>query len=335
MTTKTDEFTIRAGAFHGPALLLADSVRKSQTTLQSLQLPTDPEQIVDVSTYLKGMRSITRLAGDEDFFVWAGFVQKVEELGFFGRAIISAETLWDALQIARSALLYYQSDSELVIRVYNKRCHIWYFNPFNERQGIHDVQYTMGLLANVICLSHLRFDPDILIAYPNGSTSHFPPESPIKQVRNSKQGYISFDERLLKSKMTGTDSLGAEVLSRYLNDRSIKVENKPLLKDVVGGLVRASFGVAPWTLVNTSQALQVHERTLQNRLKSEGTSFREIVQAERHIMSKRLLLAGRSIEETSEALGFDHRQSFSEAFSGWEGMSPSIFLKTQEPQSAN
>lgn len=335
MSVAVEDFTIRAGAFHGPALLLSSGSRQFQTTIQDLGLPTDPEEIVDVSAYLKGMTSLTRLADNSDFFVWAGYSQRVEDLGFFGRAIISAETLWDALQIARSALLYYQSDSELVIRVYNGRCHIWYFNPFNPRQAVHDVQYTMSLLANVICLSRFQSDPDILIAYPNGSPSHFPYTAPIAQVRNSSQGYISFDDKLLKSRMSGTDRLQAEVLSRYLADQSLMVEEKPNLKDLVGGLVRASFGVAPWSLVNTSQALEIHERTLQLRLKSEGTSFREIVKSERHRMSKRLLIAGKSIDETAEILGFDHRQSFSAAFSSWEGMSPSMFANPHEPQDTN
>lgn len=336
MSACADKFMIRAGTFHGPTLLLSESPRGFQKTLQKLELPADAEEIVDVSTYLKGLSKISRMAGDVDFFVWAGFNQELEDLGFFGRAAISADTLWDAFQITKTALNYIQSESELVVRVYDKRCHIWYFNPFNARQGVHDVQYTMGLLANVVCRANSPLDPDITLAYPNGSITHFPTGSPIAEVRNSKQGYISFDERLLKSGMTGSDVFRAEVLSRYFNAKIIrrdqnKTEPKLPTKDIVAGLVRASFGVAPWSLSNTAQALQIHERTLQIRLKSEGTSFREILMTERHMMSKRLLLAGKSIEETAEVLGFDHRQSFSEAFSGWEGVSPSAFVKAHEP----
>ncbi len=336
MSASADKFMIRAGAFHGPTLLLSESTRAFQKTLQILELPTDAEEIVDVSTYLKGMRKISRLAGDEDFFVWAGFRQKLEDLGFVGRAIVSADSLWDAFQITQSALSYIQSESELVIRVYGGRCHIWYFEPFNVGEGAHDVQYTIGLLANIVCRANNQLDPAITLSYPNGSLTHFPAGSPIIEVRNSKQGYISFDERLLKTGMVGADVLRAEVLSRYLDAKVMlsgqnQAELKPLAKDIVAGLVRASFGVAPWSLFNTANALQVHERTLQLRLKSEGTSYREIVQTERHLMSKRLLLAGKSIDETAETLGFDHRQSFSEAFSGWEGLSPSNFVRVHSP----
>ncbi|WP_305514962.1 helix-turn-helix transcriptional regulator [Shimia thalassica] len=339
MSASAEKFMIRAGAFHGPTLLLSDSIQGFHKTLQTLDLSADAEEIIDVSSYLKGLRKISRLAGDDDFFVWAGFNQKLEDLGFFGRATVSADTLWDAFQITKSALDYIQSESELVIRVYNGRCHIWYFEPFNAHEGAHDVQYTIGLLANIVCRANSELDPDIKIAYPNGSLTHFPAGSPIAEVRNSKQGYISFDDRLLKSGMVGTDVLRAEVLSRYLDAKFIRRDQnladlKSLTKDVVAGLVRASFGVAPWTLANTSQALQTHERTIQLRLKAEGTSFREIVQTERHDMSKRLLLLGKSIEETAEALGFDHRQSFSEAFSGWEGISPSAFVKAHHSQRA-
>lgn len=325
MSEKVNEFTIRAGSFHGPISLLTDNARMFQKTLHSFNLPTEPEEIVDVSNYLKGMEEITRFAGDDDFFARAGYVQKVEDLGVFGRAIVSADTLWDALQIAKSALLYYQSDSELVIRTYKKRCHIWYFNPFEAFEGAKDVQYTITLLANVVCLANNRTDPDIDVSYPNGCSTHVLFNSAISRVRASTQGYISFDEEALKSQMSKMDALRAEVFSRYLADESIKACEKPLTKDIVAGLVRASFGVAPWSLVNTCGALQLHERTLQLRLKSEGTSFREIVQTERHLASKRLLVAGKDIVETAEILGFEHRQSFSEAFSRWEGLSPSAF----------
>ncbi len=72
----------RAGTFHGPTLLLSDSKQGFHKTHLTLDLSADAEEIIDVSSYLKGLRKISRLAGDDDFFVWAGFNQKLEDLGF-------------------------------------------------------------------------------------------------------------------------------------------------------------------------------------------------------------------------------------------------------------
>ena len=332
MNVQNSSFSIRAGAFHGPAMLAVGNVHRFENTLRSLDLPTDAEDIVRAETYLRGMHEIDQIARQDSFFARAGIEQNIEDLGVFGRAIASAETLWEALQIANTAFQYLQSDSELVIRVYRGRCRIWYFGPFRGREAIRDTQLTMGLLANIVCIARAKVDPEVLISYPVGSFAHFQNNSWVNSVRDSPQGYIEFNENLLKSKMRRADSMRVEVLTRYLKSGTIDTASRLGASEMVSGLVRASFGIAPWSFSDTAKALQVGERTLQIRLKDEGTTFRSIVQAERHKKARRLLGSGKSIEDTAADLGFEHRQSFSEAFSNWEGCAPSVFARDPAPE---
>lgn len=327
MAEQRNAFSIRAGAFHGPAVLLAGDPRRFERTLRSLQLPTDAEQTIGTSEYLKGISDFIRMADDDDFFVRASLEQDIDQLGVFGRAIVSADTLWEALQTAVTALQYYQNNSDLVIRTYRGKCRIWYFSPLNAREGRQDIQYTMGLLAKIIFLARGRIDPEISIAYPGGSAAHFRNIAEIKGVRNSNQGHIEFHEDLLKAKVHQSDSVRAGVLTRYLNGRKLKQKPQMQKTELVAGLIRASFGVAPWSLSDTSTVLGIGPRSLQIQLKDEGTAFREIVKVERHKEARRLLAAGASIDATADAIGFEHRQSFSEAFADWEGCSPSVFAK--------
>ncbi|MEP1929723.1 MAG: helix-turn-helix domain-containing protein [Paracoccaceae bacterium] len=335
MIRQNNDFSIRAGAFHGPAMLATGNVGRFERTLRSLNLPTDAEEILDASSYLKGINEIERIAGESSFFARSGIQQNVEDLGVFGRAIVSAETLWEALQITKNALQYYQNNSELVVRVYRGRCRIWYFGPFRKRDAVQDIQYTITLLANIVNLARAKVDPELSISYPAGSGAHFQNNPSVKCVRDSPQGYIEFNEDLLRSKMRRTDSMRAEVLSRFLNSENIETASRASASEMVSGLVRASFGVAPWSFSDTAKALQVGERTLQIRLKDEGLTFRKIVQAERHKKARHLLGSGTSIEAAAEELGFEHRQSFSEAFSNWEGRSPSAFTKNRVPRRVN
>lgn len=319
---------IRAGAFHGPVIILAGDTGRFERTLRSLHLPVDAETTIDASTYMKGLTDIVRMAGDDDFFVRAGLDQDLAELGVYGRAIVSADSLWEALQTAATALMYYQSDSKLVIRTYKGRCRIWYFNPFGAKDAKQDIQYTVSLLAQIVFLARIQSDPDIQIAYPGGSPAHFKNTPCVTSVRNSNQGYIEFNDELLKAKMLRTDIVRAEILKRYLSDKKI---NRCALSEqtsLVAGLVRASFGIAQWSFADTCQTLGIGPRSLQIRLKDEGTSFREILQTERHSEARRLLASGAAIDDTADAIGFGHRQSFSQAFTKWEGSTPSAYANS-------
>ena len=328
MNDTTGTFAIRAGAFHGPALILADNAGRFERTLRSLQLPTDAEEIISGSTYLKGISDIVRMAEDDDFFVRASLEQEIDKLGVFGRAIVSADTLWEALQTAATALRYYQNDSDLVIRTYRGKCRIWYFTPLVAHDAKQDIQYTMGLLAKVVFLARAQVDAGINIAYPGASPAHFKNISAISSVRDSRQGHIEFHEDLLKAKMYQSDSVRAGVLTRYLNGRKLFQKPQTQKSELVAGLVRASFGIAPWSLSDTAKVIGVGPRSLQIQLKDEGTAFREIVKVERHKEARRLLASGVGIDGTADAIGFEHRQSFSEAFTNWEGCSPSTYAKS-------
>jgi len=324
--TKTD-FSIRAGAFHGPALILAGGSPRFERTLRSLELPTDAEQTIATDDYLKGISSIVRMAGDDDFFLRASLEQEIDALGVFGRAIVSADTLWEALQTAATALRYYQNNSELVIRTYRGKCRIWYFSPLNAREGKQDVQYTMGLLAKIVFLARAQSDPEITIAYPGGSAAHFKSISAVESVRDSNQGHFEFNEDLLRAKMHKSDSVRAGVLTRYLTSRKLVQQPDVKKSDLVAGLVRASFGVAPWSLSDTAKVLGTGPRSLQMQLKDEGTAFGKILQSERHKEACRLLESGASIDDIADTIGFVHRQSFSEAFASWQGCSPSAYIR--------
>ena len=62
MNVQNSSFSIRAGAFHGPAMLAVGNVHRFENTLRSLDLPTDAEDIVRAETYLRGMHEIDQIA---------------------------------------------------------------------------------------------------------------------------------------------------------------------------------------------------------------------------------------------------------------------------------
>lgn len=69
-------------------------------------------------------------------------------------------------------------------------------------------------------------------------------------------------------------------------------------------------------------------RTLQRKLKSLGTSYREICYCVRRELALSLLEGNSSIEQISDLLCFSDRRSFTRAFQEWEGMTPSSYRKS-------
>ena len=75
-----------------------------------------------------------------------------------------------------------------------------------------------------------------------------------------------------------------------------------------------------------AEALHISNRTLQRRLKSEGTSFMDLLQDTRlQLARKYLRQRSRSVVETSYLLGFSEPSTFSRAFKRWTGMAPAEF----------
>lgn len=101
----------------------------------------------------------------------------------------------------------------------------------------------------------------------------------------------------------------------------------------VVGLVRRQI-LKPMGLLasieEVSQQLAMAPRSLRRRLEEEGTSFRELVDAERKQMAVQLLEAtDMKLEEIGLRLGYGDTASFARAFRRWFGRTAGEYRKTQ------
>lgn len=124
-----------------------------------------------------------------------------------------------------------------------------------------------------------------------------------------------------------TECIAAYLYSQRIAPVLLGVASKWLRKRC--GYDEWAFGIAPWPLSDIAQLFGVSPRTLQIQLKDGGAAFRKNLNIERHKDLRRFPSLGASIDDTANAIGFEHRQSFSEAFVGWEGCAPSTFAKSK------
>jgi AraC-like DNA-binding protein len=76
----------------------------------------------------------------------------------------------------------------------------------------------------------------------------------------------------------------------------------------------------------------VHRRTLERRLKAEGTTFQDVLDDLRHDMAVQLLSnTTLPMTEIADALGFAYLSVFSRTFRRWRGMAPSDWRRRGEP----
>jgi AraC-like DNA-binding protein len=74
------------------------------------------------------------------------------------------------------------------------------------------------------------------------------------------------------------------------------------------------------------QSLHLSQRTLQRKLKEEGTTFKELLDETRRELAKEYVNdTSLSLSEITYLLGFSEQSNFTRAFKRWQGQSPSAF----------
>jgi AraC-like DNA-binding protein len=101
------------------------------------------------------------------------------------------------------------------------------------------------------------------------------------------------------------------------------------VSEQVKGLFRSRLSMQNPSIQSVSGDLCLSPRTLQRRLASEGTSFRQVVDSVRREIAAHYLRASTlEIKEIAFLLGYEEASSFNRAFVAWEGMSPGLWRQT-------
>jgi AraC-like DNA-binding protein len=97
--------------------------------------------------------------------------------------------------------------------------------------------------------------------------------------------------------------------------------NSGMAKDVRAA-AQAAIASGQCTLASTARALGTSERTLQRRLREEGTSFAELVDCLRRELAIEYLDKQISVGEIAWLLGYSEPSAFHHAFKRWTGTTP-------------
>ena len=138
---------------------------------------------------------------------------------------------------------------------------------------------------------------------------------------NATKSAVVFPTKWLQHKLSNDDPL----LFDYLERKAAELHQGQAL-DLINQLhrfVRNTLIAQECTASAAAQNLGIHERTLNRRLKQQGTTFRDEVSKVRYAMAQSFLANSEaSNAEIALALGYTNVTTFSHAFKRWSGMSP-------------
>jgi AraC-like DNA-binding protein len=101
-----------------------------------------------------------------------------------------------------------------------------------------------------------------------------------------------------------------------------RLPGKSGLSEHVRAAVQATLSSGDCTLASAAKRLGMSERTLQRRLKAEGTSFAELVDVLRSELAGVYLAQAVPVQEIAWLLGYAEPSAFHHAFRRWTGKTP-------------
>jgi AraC-like DNA-binding protein len=137
---------------------------------------------------------------------------------------------------------------------------------------------------------------------------------------------IVFDDAVLDTPPRHANEAFAAIFEQQVQRALARLPALPSASAEVRATLRAALGTGAFALGGTARALGTSQRTLQRRLREEGTSFAAIVDALRREMALAYLDRRIPIPEIAELLGYADTTAFHHAFRRWTGSSPARYL---------
>lgn len=143
---------------------------------------------------------------------------------------------------------------------------------------------------------------------------------------NAERNCLRFAAACLTRPISQADPLLRRHFEQYLSD--LRRHSNTGFHDEAYLAIFARLGSSRLTLNALAAELSLHPRTLNRRLETAGTSFRELYNKARHDLACQLLCDTRSsLKEIARMLGYSNASAFNRAFVAWEGISPAAWRK--------
>lgn len=288
------------------------------------------------ASFTKFFSEVDRAAGVQNIgLMWAPALT-VRDYGNWGRYVLGASTLGEALTRAQSVMPLHSSSDVTEMRL--RRNHASYEYKFSLKGHSSYPDIGFSAVGSVLSIFHNFLGNDWRPLHVN---CDFP------KVRHSDDAEMTFGcpvnwdtdrleicfpvrDLLVSSVASGQDRITLEDLKRERTE-----EYPRTYVDLVVSILQRQTEIREISLDRIANALNLGPRSLQRRLRSEGDDFRSIANRVVIGRAKELLHEGDlSVKGIAIELGYDNPQNFSRAFKNGTGVSPSEFTPRCKAHSA-
>jgi AraC-like DNA-binding protein len=141
-------------------------------------------------------------------------------------------------------------------------------------------------------------------------------------VFDAEQTQLVIPRSALAASLVSSDPALLGVLARAADELAKKAPTDPLMTAQVKRVLHEALRSDDAQVEAVAKQLGLTGRSLQRRLKDEGTSFQAVREDVRRALAHRYLDDGLAIAEISFLLGFSEPSAFFRAFKRWTGLTP-------------
>lgn len=299
----------------------------------------DPEQLLDpdgrvpARFVLELWDCLPRLTNNDHFGLWLAELSRGAPLTAASWLILSSSTLEagvrQALRFQR--LLHDHAASELVL----DESGVTYVHRVGSgtfRAPRHAIEFG---LAQLVFLVRRATGKEVLparVQLQHARPADLALHQPIfgKNVEfGAECDTLSFDRPTCGLPIVTADPSLGELVMAHARALHARLPENASWTNRVQRLVSAELPRSMPTIDEVATRLSLPKRTLQRRLKEEGTSFEEVTDAMRRELAELYLREQRlGVQETAFLLGYSDVSAFHRAFQRWTGVTPSAWRET-------
>ncbi len=291
----------------------------------------NPEWRISPANFNALMLHCEQLTGDEAFGLAAAEKLQPQVLHGLGLGWLASDTVYDGLRrmVRFSKLISTGMKLELVEE--GEYTHVMVRPLALEPVAWSTRDYAVGMIARMCQLTLGDFLAPVCV--------HIERPAPLQPERweYALASRVEFDAGMNRISWASSDILeplvtGDPALARVNDEQAQAYLDSLLAKSTsrsVADKIVEYLPDGPPSQQRVADALFISSRTLQRKLKEEGTSFTDLLQQTRlELARKYLRQPDRSVVETAYLLGFSEPSTFSRAFKRWTGQAPGEYRDT-------
>ena len=338
-TKKTTELATETSIAHHikgirPALSVMETLgfsaieclQGSGITLETLERS---DQGISLQQELAFYRRLLALTQDPQLGLKLGKAYRLENYGMLGYAILSAQTLGEALKIAKEFgplnFSHFELDFALIdgnaciIMRHNKKLESELMALYEDRDCAAIIYGSMSALGRsfpIQSIDLMRPKPANTLGYEQTF------QCPIRFAQ--KQMCIRFATNVLTTPMPLRDAETSNYCRQQCQQLLEKISHQESFSGQVKSIITQKDSHFP-SLKTLGEILGMPERTIRRKLAEEGYKFQNMLNDARFEQAKILLQNGINLTQIAQNLGYSEVGNFSHAFKRWCGVSPTQF----------